>query len=455
MRNTLLILLLIYGLFACQDEKMGDFDVPVEFKKPLEFSPMPGGAVMKYYLPDNKDIFGIRVRYTDAWGESLIKDGSYLNDTLLLSGFTEARTGVSARISFFNNQMEESESIDVTFDTEKSATVAVFDSLNVKPFWGGFGVSYRSPKTVSGTIHVFYLGTNPLTHEPDSILMASIPIAEGGDTLNFVLQQDVNAVDVIVRTDDHRGKRVKQELFAELPCLVMDTLTPADFDFKFAGTIQENEDYRVGVKYLFDGDKKGIERRKFLLDGDEYKYSTFIAGPKAFNKRFIIDFREAKTPASVNLYAFLYYGSKYPMTMNANYPHAYTWWSGKYNTRLPSNIQLYGTNEDPEKVDLAQCALLSAFDYPSAYSYFRKSWAAYTDVVTGMGNKNYVKLPDNEVEAADPIVLEMLCDYTGVKYRYLIFVIGDTFNSDRFGNYEDNPNEYITFNELEVCVRAE
>ena len=61
------------------------------------------------------------------------------------------------------------------------------------------------------------------------------------------------------------------------------------------------------------------------------------------------------------------------------------------------------------------------------------------------------------MEAAEPVVLNMLCNYTGAEYRYLIFVVADTYSSGRWGNdeYEDNVKEYVSFNELEVCVNAE
>ena len=84
------------------------------------------------------------------------------------------------------------------------------------PFWGGFNVTYSAPETVDGTIHVFYVGVNPLTQQPDSILMGSYPITQGGDTLNFVPQQDMDSFEVVVRTDDYDGHRVKLEVFSNI-----------------------------------------------------------------------------------------------------------------------------------------------------------------------------------------------------------------------------------------------
>lgn len=454
-RKILFLLLVLSGLSACKNDDNAGFDVPVEFVS-LRFDAVPGGAVMRYKLPDNTDIFGVRVRYTNAHGEQQFKDGSYLNDTLLLTGFTEARADVLARISFFNNNMEESKSIEKTFNTEPAATVALFDNLTVNPFWAGFNVTYFTPKVVNGMIHVFYLGTNPTTNERDSILMGSYSIAEGGDTLNFEMKQRMNTVDVVIRTDDYAGHRVKMQVFEKIQCLKMETLLPSDFDFTFTGEILESETYGFGQKYLFDGKKKGDDRRKNVMSGDKYKYSTFVAGPHAFNERFIIDLRTAKIPAAINLYAFLKLDGDYA-DMNAEHPWPSEVWSGYYSSRLPCKVRVYGTNDvNPKDVDLSSCANLCKFDDDPAFtSGFRNSWCANTDIIGGKGTISYHKVSDDVFDDADPIVLNLLCNYTGTAYRYLIFVVEDTYDSNRWGGAEENILEYITFDELEVCVKAE
>lgn len=67
---------------------------------------------------------------------------------------------------------------------------------------------------------------------------------------------------------------------------------------------------------------------------------------------------------------------------------------------------------------------------------------------------------DKTFEAADPISLDMKCNYLGKAFRYVFFIIEDTYMSHRWSNnypygYEDNANEYITFDELEVFVKME
>ena len=463
-RKYIFIICVGLGLLACNDDDKISFDVPVEFQS-ISFKPVPGGAVMHYKLPDNMDIFGVRARYTNAYGEMLIKDGSYLSDSISLTGFTEAQSAVPVQLSFFNSEMQESQPMELTFETEASAAVAVFDNLIVRPFWGGFNVTYTAPETVEGTIHVFYIGTNPATPELDSILMGSYPIIEGGDTLNFELQQTVDQLNVVVRTDDYDGHRVKMEIFEDVPALVMAQLTPDEFEFSFTGTILEMPQYGFSLDYLFDGNKKGEGWHAHYLRNERRIYDTFMVGPEAFGERFIFDLGSPKVPAALYGYAFINYGRDLPLV--STYPQPGddnligTIWSGKYYSRLPCVATVYGTNEDPRTVDLSTCAVLYQLNESYLYEDFlSSSWCRLTNDSYHYGITSYGSASDEEIAAADPVVLRMLCNYTGDTYRYLILVVDDTYRSNRWGSqypngYEENADGYLTFDEMEVYVLAE
>ena len=474
-RRLLFLALVGIGLFACNDDDEVRFDVPVDFPL-LSFKPVPGGAVMHYKLPDNMDIFGVRARYTNSFGETLIKDGSYLTDTLLLSGFTEAQSAVPLQLTFFNRELAESEPMEVTFATEASAAVAVFENLVVQPFWGGFNVTYTAPETVEGTLHVFYIGTNPSTGKPDSLLMGSYPIVEGGDTLNFEITQDVDQLDVVVRTDDYEGHRVKMEIFEAVPALTMAQLSPDEFDFSFTGNIQGEGEYAQGANYgfgrefLFDGKKKGEGWRSHFMYGQSRIYDTFMVGPEAFGERFIFDLRTEKVPAALFGYAVLNYDKDMPGEPTYVMPgEEVDWyigevWSYKYFSRLPCKAKVYGVKDgqNPETVDLSTCALLYTLDDSDEHDYFLyDSWCKNTNTTDiGAQGKDYSSATDAEIEAADPIYLRMVCNYTGEAYRYLVLVVEDTYLSGRWPNqnpvgYEENAKEYITFDEIEVLVQAE
>lgn len=468
MRKILFFIGILVGFLACKDDDELRFDVPVEFRK-VEFQPVPGGAVMKYFVK-SPEVYGVRVRYRDAWGELRTREGSYLGDTLLLNGFTEARQNVPAQVSLFNRSMVESESVEMTFNTENSATVALFDDLKVQEFWGGFSVSYTAPETVTGMVHVFYLGTNPLTGKQDSILVSSTPIKAGGDTLNFEMTQVMETTDVIVRTDDFDGKRVKLQVYEDLPCLSMDTLKyEEDFLYEFGGKTVTHATYSFGQEYLFDGDKQGVNYRRNKLAGDKFRYCTYVVGPNAFyneesgdGNRFIIDLKQEKVPAAVSLYAFLNYQTSWPInssSISVTYPDILAdVWNGYYFSRLPAKAKLYGTNDDPKTVDISSCTLLYELD--DDVDDLWSSWATRTDCLGGEGGagwrEDWTKEDESSVLVAEPVVLRMLCNYeAGRKFRYLILVVTDTYNTRNWMTPDMNAREYVTFNEMEVCVKAE
>lgn len=474
MKYRILTWMFLLGcLAACKDEEETGFDVPVEFRK-IAFEPVPGGAVMRYSLPGNMDIFGVRARYKDAYGRELVKEGTYLTDTILLTGFAQAQTDVPVQITFFNNRMEESLPKSMTFSTQPAATVALFERLSVNPFWGGFNVTYTSPSVVEGFIYVYYEGINPTTKQLDNILIGSYAIQEGGDTLNFELKQDVNKLNVTVRTDDFDGNRVMEKTYPDIPALSMEMLAPEKFDF-FAsqkGLIMEDEEHAFGKAYLFDGKKKGANYRENVKKGSQsrYKYGTFVAGPDAFGERFIIDFKTPRIPAMLRGDAFLYHGYSYPYA-NSSRPDpnidqvVAKVFSGVYTSRLPSKIAVYGTNaEDPKTVDIEQCVLLYKLDEEANWSnFYSNAWCRLSDYGNGPAYEEvrpYNGQSDEVFEAADPISLEMKCNYTGEAFRYVFFIVEDTWPSYRNPNKnpngaEENPYEYITFDELEVFVKME
>lgn len=143
-----------------------------------------------------------------------------------------------------------------------------------------------------------------------------------------------------------------------------------------------------------------------------------------------------------------------------------TLFGGWYCSRLPSKLRLYGTNEDPETVELEDCAVLFTLNDEPELSYWKQSWAARCDAIySSTSFISYKEASPEVVAEAEPVYLDMLCNYeevddgqggvTGQSYRYLFFVIEDTYygSTGNYG-YEVNEGEYITFSELEVCVQA-
>ena len=75
MKKLVYIWLAVWSLWSCQkDEAYFDVLVPADG---LTFSPVEGGAVMHYRLPADEEVYGIRVRYKDAFGRAMIRTGRY------------------------------------------------------------------------------------------------------------------------------------------------------------------------------------------------------------------------------------------------------------------------------------------------------------------------------------------------------------------------------------------
>ena len=98
MRNILLLLLII-GLWACDDDKSG-FVVAELPDNAFSFKPMSGGAVMHYILPEDPGIVGIRVRYKDEYGKDMLRAASSTCDSVKLVGFNKATSNIPAQVSF-------------------------------------------------------------------------------------------------------------------------------------------------------------------------------------------------------------------------------------------------------------------------------------------------------------------------------------------------------------------
>lgn len=443
MRNTILLLLLIFSFSACNDDDTV-FETGTEGLE-VKFTPVAGGAMMHYTLPNNRDIFAMNVRYKDWQGNNVLKTCGYSGDSLLLDGFTRGQE-VAVNLSFVNHRNEESASLEYSFETLDSAPWAFFDDLEVSSSWNGFQVIYKSPTVVTGMAHIFYLGINPVTQKEDTILVNSFPLLQGGDTLNFILQQENLKNTVIVRTEDFKGYRVRQEIFPDVDAFRSEKWPMTAADFNDFGISIEDVKAKTGVQYLFDGELRGEER--FIAStavtdtrsGTEV-CATYVAGPYAFGKPIILDLREQKTPAWVRMYCFC------PMTARftaANQALSNVW-KGSYEDKLPCNVTVYGNKEssDPNADGWEYLGRLA--QDPSAE--VQREWWAYRTTQLESAPSDV-----NELAKQDPIYVDIQLPPHNKTYRYLKLVVNDTFDT-RKSNVNTNEQDHFTLHELEVYVK--
>ena len=451
MKNIYLILLLFTGLLACNDDH--DFikaDLP---ENAFRFKEIPGGAVMYYKLPDDPNIVGIRVRYKDARGEEMLRSGSSNCDSLMLIGFNEEMKDVAAKVSYHFQNNQESQSFDVRFSTADSGPVAFMKSLKCHSNWDGFALQFNNPVGTSGLAHVYYLGKDPKTQLPDTVFIKSFTLSptEEEETLSFEFKQEIDTTTIIVKVEDFRGYMVKKQAFKGIKKLVKQQLHKEDFSF-YCDNALEDEGCEIGVRYLFDGDTKGV---KCFENGN---YCSFAAGPDAAGEDahpMYLDLKQNRVLSSIRLYNLLRNGS-------------FMYWDAP---GLLHNVLLNGFNENFIPCEVTIYGLPDQGNTPSGYSdihqldgwqklgMFKQErespladrWCPNV-YSSAFWTARYPTLAS--LEAASPEYLEIVVPAIGQNegYRYIKMMINEVFDiaSDEGWYQDDNYDNYVQFHELEI-----
>lgn len=453
MKKYKLLLFLLLALFACNDNKDSYFETSIDELK-LESKAVSGGAMLKYVLPSDRNIFAMNIRYTDTNGKAVLKSAGYSGNSILLDGFTRAQSA-TAKVTMVDNYGKESKPIDFNFTTEDSAPWAFFETLEVNTSWDGFTIKYGESSIATGMVHVFYLGTNSFTGLPDTILVekGSFPINKDGDSVKLVPKQANPKNTVVIRTEDFSGFRVRQEIYRDIDSYPTEKFKLTADNIFDNGRSIENDVAKTGIKYLFDGDLIGqlrIDNPADILSIDPKpadKFGAYFA-KEAIGKSIIIDLKEERIPALVRLYSLVKLDpAGYPIPKahefgpeaDAFYGVLGKYWQGSYLDKGPCKVDIWGSN-DP----------LAATDDPAA-------------IWSGVDNKPLAKMDqDPETESpwnlpapgADnraPLYYDMDIKPSPARYRYLKIEIKKTFKP----SVGYNPHNCVHIQELEVYVKKD
>lgn len=456
MRNIVLILCLIWGCWGCSDEKGRIFvDLPQEA---FTFRPIAGGAVMHYILPDDPDIVGVNVRYKNARGEDMLRVGSVTCDSLKLIGFDEAVVNVPAEVTLYYCDDRESQPIEIAFSTLDSGPVAFLKNVEVVSNWGGFVLKFSNAAETSGMAHVYYLGIDPITQLEDTIRIESFTLQEtdGEQYVPYKLQQtDIENPTIIIRAEDYRGYMLPERIWENVQFLEMKKLDPQYFTFYCDNSIEDDKIDMLGVKYLFDGDTKGLIQWDY-----PGKCYSFIAGPDAAGDAahpMYIDLKEDRTLGEFRIYTML---------LHANSP---TFGDLRINDfSMPSGvIYIYNENEMPREITLyglpddgatpATYEELNALENWEEIGHFEQELSTTPKDRWCYGcSSDYGHYPFSreELMAAEDRYLYISIPATGEQYRYLKIVINEVFNLsgylDTYSRNYANTKNYVNFHELEI-----
>lgn len=434
MKNVIWIIGLLMSTFwGCADDE--NYFAETVSEDAISFVPAAGGAVMHYQLPKNSDVVAIRVRYRNAYGEEVLRNGSYACDTLMLSGFNEAQEDIPISISLCDRAGNESAPLRMKFSTKDSGPILFFKELKVTPSWEGFQISYNIPEEANGMAHIFYVGVNPATKQADTLLISSFYFDQGADTLVYKLQQKNTENTVVIRTEDVlAGRIVKQNEYEHVKSYNMEMLSPKEYDFKDPEDLTiEDELTKLSKDYLFDGDVWGTTS----LGLPNTMFATYLAGPDAFDKPlFVIDLREARHLAEVRLYTIL--------NIKRSFDGIFKRY---YEEKLPCKVRIFVTNTEEDEsswVELGQFAQDAALE-PTL------RWCA---LVPSTWYWNEAASTVEELEARTPYYMSIQFPPEAESYRYLRVVVEETFDAINQKMWT-NVDKYVTFHEFEIYTKKD
>lgn len=425
MNKLLYVFIMIVMLLSCSEDNENIFDVSMTDLK-VVFKPFPGGATMKYELPDNHDVFSIKASYKDHKGINRVVEGTYGVDSLDIVGFIEKTEYIPVNISLVDSKGNSSKPIIEHFSTEKCAASAFFDNLNVSTYWRGFKVEYTSPEMSNGLFHIGFLGVDAMTKKKDTILLMTKPISKGTNKIKFsnVYDVETNATTVVIWTEDFRGNIVNKQTFENVPASMDELLNGKDFIWH--GTSQEDDHIGFSSKYLFDGDIRGTTK----VEKKDGKYYAYVSGRNGVGQSCIIDLNVEKELSRIILYE--------PLRTKIGMPWDYVYRYPEY--AMPNHVKVYGGND--MNAPMEEWDELGEFYQPLGTARRARWITRYTDADVRHETVE-------SMNAEDPIFVQINFDMTEKTYRYLKIEFVEVFNMWMMDHYE-NRDHRVFLQELEV-----
>lgn len=397
-----IILMLFVLVAACvtgckENEEGGNLPVQVDLSK-IEFTPIAGGAIMSYILPDDARVYGIKASFTSTTtGREEVVIGTYGGNELTIKGFLEAQSAVKVRLSLLGFDESESKAVEASFQTLAASTLSLFDDLEVNPFWGGFTVEFNAPENTDGFVNVGYKGIDPNTQQPGIILKETKLIEPGDNRLSYNdLPMELDQIEAVIWTEDFSGNEVYRQSYQVIPYFIK-LLEPSTIDY--SGNSLESEYEKIGLKYLFDGDSKGIEMLKAQGAGRVQEHYMYMSQDAPILKpEVVLDMGEEQQLASFRLYEMPNNGVVwYTYVLYMNYDG--------YLANIPNHFKVFGSNDNAQWTELGE-----VFE---ATTMRQDLWWCYPTV------SNLIYRTPAELENADPCYAEINFDATQAPYRYL------------------------------------
>jgi hypothetical protein len=142
--STLAILLTAVLYWSCAEKEQALWTPgPIE---DCYVTPIPGGAIIHYAIPDDRDILYVMAEY-ERNGNFFTEKASVHKNVLTVEGFTTSET-VQVTLYKVNRKEQKSEPVYLTFEPLESPIKGAFESLSLIPVFGGVRVSWENPARI-------------------------------------------------------------------------------------------------------------------------------------------------------------------------------------------------------------------------------------------------------------------------------------------------------------------
>ena len=393
MKKILLTLFTLCLFVGCKKNIDPIFEANIDSKL-ISFKPIAGGAIMSYNIPESKSIYAINLTYTSERGQKMTVAGSYGSKELTVKGFINKNTSVPAEVRYISRDNRMSKPIYMTFSTLESGTVSIFKNMKVKPYWDGFSVEFNAPEDSDGLINIGYMGINPMTGKYDIILKETRVITPGDNKVMYSNISTKNEViKTVIWTEDmyqNEAKKVSYDVIPKLSKMAdQSTLT-------YEGNSYESEYYKIGSKYLFDGDKIGLKHFNLIEGNGNYFFAT--KNPANTKPEGVIDLQEPKILASFRTYTPLHQSTRYFGSASLR------------DRAMPNHFELFASNNKE----------INSEDWVKIGEYYQSDgleevfWWCYPQFDPA---KEYKEL--ESLKEAQPCYANVNFDVSNIKYRYV------------------------------------
>lgn len=163
MKTRLLIIYLLIisaALFGCKEDEIRapygvEDNTPPGDVSGIAIENIPGGAVIKYSVPDDSDLLYVKAVFESKKGNIREVRSSMYIDSLVIKGIgdTNDRNVMIYAVDRFENA---SKGVAVTITPETPSVMLVQESFAAEPDWGGFSLSFANTEKEAVSIMVYY-----------------------------------------------------------------------------------------------------------------------------------------------------------------------------------------------------------------------------------------------------------------------------------------------------------